>query len=60
MFSTDGRVLAAGSGYGTGGQVQIWRAPSWAEINAIEKNGEKRADAIEAGKVPPAPVTPNP
>ncbi len=37
MFSKDGRVLAAGSGYGTGGQVQIWRAPSWEEITAIEK-----------------------
>ena len=37
MFSKDGRVLAAGSGPGSGGQVQIWRAPSWEEINAIEK-----------------------
>ena len=37
MFSKDGRVLAAGSGHGAGGQVQIWRAPSWEEIDAIEK-----------------------
>jgi predicted small secreted protein len=30
------------------------------QADAIEKNGENRADAIEAGKVPPAPVTPKP
>jgi WD40 repeat protein/serine/threonine protein kinase len=37
MFSKDGRVLAAGSGHGAAGQVQIWRAPSWEEIDAVEK-----------------------
>jgi hypothetical protein len=30
------------------------------QADAIENAGEKRADAIEDGKVPPAPVTPNP
>ncbi|HPU15761.1 MAG TPA: hypothetical protein PK808_06735 [Polymorphobacter sp.] len=30
------------------------------QADAIAENGEKRADAIEAGKVPPAPLTPKP
>ncbi len=51
MFSKDGRVLAAGSGHGTVGQAQIWRAPSWEEIQAAEK--ARPAPAAREDRRPP-------
>ena len=38
MFSPDGSTLAVGSSFGDDdrGPVQLWRAPSWAEIAAAE------------------------
>jgi WD40 repeat protein len=37
-FSPDGNVLAA---WGTPGELHLWRAPSWAEIEAREKEAGK-------------------
>jgi WD40 repeat protein len=38
-FSPDGNVLGASSFFG---QLHLWRAPSWAEIAAVEEGGAGR------------------
>jgi WD40 repeat protein len=38
-FSPDGNVLAARSGLGRQNTLHFWRAPSWEEIEAAERNG---------------------
>ena len=57
MFSKDGRVLAVGSSQGTGGQAILWRAPSWEEIAAIEKN-RPTPQRREDEPPPPPPLPP--
>jgi len=37
-FSPDGNVIGTMNGTSVPGSVQLWRAPSWAEINAAEKS----------------------